>query len=94
MVAGNAPDLTEWCCSSSTFFMQKGETLSLQPYIDRDAEEVDLDDYYEAQFDPWMLDGDIHLMPRFTGTQVIYFNKDMFDAKGIDYPSQEWGAWN
>ena len=94
MVAGNAPDLTEWCCSSSTFFMQKGETLSLQPYIDRDAEEVDLDDYYEAQFDPWQLDGDIHLMPRFTGTQVIYFNKDIFDAKGIDYPTQEWGAWN
>ena len=94
MVAGNAPDLTEWCCSSSTFFMQKGETVSLQPYIDRDAEEVNLDDYYDKQFDPWTLDGDIHLMPRFTGTQGIYFNKDMFDAKGIDYPPQEWGAWN
>ncbi len=94
MVAGNAPDLTEWCCSSSTFFMQKGETLNLQPYIDADSEEVNLDDYYAGQFDPWNVNGDIHLMPRFTGTQVIYFNKDMFDEKGVEYPSQEWGTWN
>lgn len=94
MVAGNAPDLTEWCCAESTFFMQKGETLDLQPFIDRDAEEVNMDDYYENQFDPWRLDGNIHLMPRFTGTQVVYFNKDMFDAKGVEYPPQEWGAWS
>lgn len=94
MVAGNAPDLTEWCCADSTFFMQKGETLSLQDFIDRDAAEVDIDDYYSHQFDPWVQDGNIHLMPRFTGTQLIYFNKDMFDAKGVDYPPQEWGAWN
>ncbi|MBV7338943.1 substrate-binding domain-containing protein [Chloroflexi bacterium TSY] len=94
MVAGNAPDLTEWCCSSSTFFMQKGETLDLQAFIDRDADEVNMDDYYEAQFDPWNIEGNIHLMPRFTGTQVIYFNKDMFDERGVEYPPQEWGAWD
>ena len=60
----------------------------------RDAEEVDLDDYYENQFETWVLNGDIHLMPRFTRTQVVYFKKDMFDEKGIEYLPQEWGAWN
>lgn len=94
MVAGNAPDLTEWCCQNSTFFMQKGETLDLQAFIDRDADEVDIDDYYEAQFDPWNIDGNIHLMPRFTGTQAIYYNKDMFDERGVEYPPSEWGAWD
>jgi ABC-type glycerol-3-phosphate transport system substrate-binding protein len=95
MVAGDAPDLTEWCCAESTLFMQKGETLDLQPLIDRDAEEVNLDDYYPGQFNPWKDEnGNIHLMPRFTGTQVIYYNKDMFDKAGVEYPSAEWGAWN
>jgi multiple sugar transport system substrate-binding protein len=95
MVAGNAPDLTEWCCWQSAVFVQKGETLNLQPLIDRDAEEVNLDDYYPKQFDPWKdQNGDIHLMPRFTGTQIIYYNKDMFDKAGVEYPPSAWGDWN
>lgn len=94
MVAGNAPDLLEFCCPDSAYFMQKGETVNLQPLLDRDATEVNLDDYYAYQFEPWKLDGDIHLMPRFTGTQLIYYNKDMFDAAGVEYPPSEWGAWN
>ncbi|MEZ4661603.1 MAG: extracellular solute-binding protein [Caldilineaceae bacterium] len=93
MVAGNAPDLTEWCCADSTFFMQKGETLDLQSFIDRDADEVNMADYYAHQFDPWTQDGNIHLMPRFTGSQVIYYNKDLFDSVGVEYPPSEWGAW-
>ncbi|MEM7029730.1 MAG: substrate-binding domain-containing protein [Chloroflexota bacterium] len=95
MVAGDAPDLAEFCCWSSTFFLQKGETLNLQPFIDRDSEEVDLDDYYEGQFDPWVDEaGDIHLMPRFTGTMALYYNKEMFEAAGVEEPSHEWGGWN
>lgn len=95
MVAGDAPDLIEFCCWSSTFFLQRGETLNLQAYIDRDADEVDLADYYEGQFDPWVdQQGDIHLMPRFTGTMSLYYNVDMFEAAGVDTPPHEWGAWN
>jgi len=95
MVAGQAPDLLEWCCTNSTYFVQKEQTLNLQPLIDRDAEEVNLDDYYPKQFDPWKDEaGDIHLLPRFTGTQVIYYNKDMFDEVGVEYPPHEWGEWD
>lgn len=95
MVAGNAPDLLEWCCWSSTYFVQKEQTLNLQPLIDRDAEEVNLDDYYSGQFDPWKDEANnIHLMPRFTGTQIIYYNKDMFDEAGVEYPPDTWGEWD
>lgn len=95
MVAGNAPDLTEWCCWQSTLFLQKGETLNLQPFIDRDAKEVNIDDYYPGQFNPWKdKGGDIHLLPRFTGSMVIYYNKDMFEKAGVEAPPSEWGAWN
>jgi multiple sugar transport system substrate-binding protein len=93
MVAGTAPDLLEWCCADSAFFMQQGQTLNLQPFIDRDAAEVNIDDYYAHQFDPWMQDGNIHLMPRFTGTMCIYYNKDWFDRAGVEYPPAKWGEW-
>ena len=54
MVAGDAPDLIEFCCQNSTYFVQIGETMNLQPCIDRDADEVNIDDYYAHQFDPWL----------------------------------------
>ncbi|MFN8443462.1 MAG: extracellular solute-binding protein [Caldilineaceae bacterium] len=94
MVAGTAADLLEFCCFNSTYFMQEGQATDLQPMIDRDAEEVKIDDYYAHQFDPWKKDGDIHLMPRFTGTQVVYYNKDWFEKAGVEAPTQEWGKWD
>jgi len=94
MVAGNASDLIEWCCTDSGFFVQNGQAMNLQPLIDRDAEEVNIDDYYAHQFDAWKRDGDITMMPRFTGTQVIYYNKDWFDRVGEPYPGTEWGSWD
>ena len=30
-------------------------------------------------------------MPMYMGTIVMYYNKDMFDAKGVPYPD---GSWN
>jgi len=91
MVAGTCADLIEHCCWESAYFVQKGETLNLQPFIDRDADELNMDDYYEHQFDPWKDDeGNIHLMPRFTGTQVVYYNKDWFAEKGIPDMPKTW----
>jgi len=94
MVAGTAAEIWEFCCQDSTFFIQQGQSLDLQPYIDRDAEEFNVDDYYTAQFDPWKKDGDIHMVPRFTGTQLVYINMDWFDRAGVAYPGKEWGSWN
>jgi multiple sugar transport system substrate-binding protein len=94
MVAGTAADIIEFCCADSTFFVQQGQTLDLQPLIDRDAVEVKIDDYYAHQFDPWKKDGNIHLMPRFTGSMVIYYNKDWFERAGVEAPPSEWGAWD
>lgn len=94
MVAGTAADIMEFCCENSTFFIQEGQSLDLQSLIDRDADEVKIDDYYAHQFDPWKMDGNIHMMPRFTGSMVVYYNKDWFEKAGIEAPSAEWGSWD
>ena len=94
MVAGTAADLMEFCCENSTFFIQQDQSTNLQPLIDRDAAEVKIDDYYAHQFDPWKKDGNIHMMPRFTGSMLIYYNKDWFEKAGVEAPPQEWGKWD
>lgn len=91
MVAGTAADIIEMCCADSTDFVQKNRTLDLQPYIQQDSKEVNLDDYYPHQFDPWKdAKGDIHLFPRFTGTQVLYYNVDMFNQKNVPLLTETW----
>lgn len=94
MVAGTAADIMEFCCENSTFFIQEGQSLDLQPLIDRDADIVKIDDYYAGQFNPWKKDGNIHMMPRFTGSMLIYYNKDWFEKAGVEAPPSEWGAWD
>lgn len=83
--AGNAPDIYELCCTNSYKVVEMGQALNLQPYIDRDLDELLMDDYYPDQFKPWKDDaGDIHAMPRDSGAQLIYYNVEMFEAEGVD----------
>jgi multiple sugar transport system substrate-binding protein len=91
MVAGTAADIIEMCCADSTDFVQKQRTLDLQPYIQQDAKELNMADYFPHQFDPWKDEkGDIHLFPRFTGTQGLFYNIDMFNAKQVPLLSETW----
>ena len=65
---------------------EEGQALNLQPFIDAEADEVDIDDFSAQQFIPWLLNGDIHFYPYYTGTFHIYYNKDWFDREGVAYP--------
>ncbi len=91
MAAGDGPDVYQLCCWQSTYFIQKGQALNLQSFIDRDAEEVNIKDFYAQEFQPWTLNGDIYFMPYYTGTVAIYYNKDMFAEVGVDPLPTKWG---
>jgi multiple sugar transport system substrate-binding protein len=91
MAAGTAPDVYQLCCWTSTSFVQNGQALNLQPYIDRDATEVNMKDFSSKQFGAWTLDGNIYALPYYTGTFCIGYNKEMFDEVGVSYPPDKWG---
>ena len=83
--AGNAPDVYELCCGDTYRVIEMGQALNLQPYIDRDLDELYMDDYYPEQFKPWKDDkGDIYAMPRDSGAMLVYWNVEMFEAEGVD----------
>ena len=91
IVAGTAPDVMEQCCWQSTYFVQNGHTLNLQPRIQSDSAAVDLNDFYKYQFDAWRdAKNDIHLFPTYTGTMVVFYNKDWFTEKGVPFLPKNW----
>lgn len=63
----------------------RGQLLDLTSYIERDS--VDLSALNGA--DALNLDGKQVALPVSTGFYVLYYNKDIFDEAGIEYPSND-----
>lgn len=64
--------------------------LNLQPLIDADPT-FPLDDFYPTALEAFRTQGDLWAIPaEFRPATMIQFNKDLFDAAGLDYPHPGW----
>lgn len=46
--------------------------------------------YYSQALEALSYEGKLYAIPRDVSNLVIFYNKDMFDKKGISYPSSDW----
>ena len=65
--------------------VQKGSILSLDDYISKDG--VDLSKYAGVT-DQVTVDGSLYELPFRNDFWVLFYNKDLFDAKGVAYPTR------
>ena len=89
--SGNAPDVFQLDASLRTpLYASKGALTSLDSYIKRDK--VDLKKTFWASCLPMtMYKGHVYGLLRDCGSQqVLFYNKDMFDAKHVKYPTNKW----
>jgi len=63
--------------------------LNLQPFLDSDPS-FTLDDFYPSLLEPFIWQGQLWGLPGDAQPYVIKYNKDLFDAAGVDYPSVGW----
>jgi multiple sugar transport system substrate-binding protein len=91
MQAGNAPDVFQGCCGFFPAWAQKGYVLDLRRYVEDDLDESIVSDWDPAQYRSF-LDSEGHLygVPKYQGTLVLYYNKDLFDEYGVSYPTADW----
>lgn len=93
--AGTAPDIT-WIPGASTADLaSKGVLLDLMPLATKDSA-FKLTDYYEAPMKELEHGGKLWGLPRDISTMVIYYNMDLFKAKGLPDPAEQAakGEWN
>lgn len=91
MQTGTAPDVFQGCCSWFPIWAQNGHTLDLRPYIDADLDREIIEDWDQAQYAALSTrDGRQYGVPKYHGALALYYNKDLFDADGIDYPDGSW----
>jgi multiple sugar transport system substrate-binding protein len=92
MRAGVAPDIFAACCSFFPILAQEGQTLDLRPYIEADLDQGTIQDWDPVQYRALQKrDGEQYGLPKYHGALALYYNKDLFDQFGVDYPD---GSWN
>ena len=70
----------------------KEQWLNLQPLVESDPD-VDLDDFYPQGLDAYRRQGDLWALPTEMDAQMLFYNKALFDAAGVDAPQPEW-TWD
>ena len=89
LAAGTAPDVIVYNQPELFDRARAGQLLALDDLIAADAS-FDLGSLTPAAVDSSKVDGAIYALPTDASTQVLYYNKDLFDAAGIAYPDSTW----
>ncbi len=69
-------------------YQSRGVLLNLQPYLDKNPDL--LNGVYPQTLDAYKTSDGMYGLPRDFQTIVLFYNKDMFDAAGVDYPTADW----
>jgi len=85
---GTPPDVFAMDAPMFLDWQSRGVLLNLQPDID--ATLGFLDGFYEQPLSGYKLADGYYGLPRDFQTIVMYYNKDMFDAAGVEYPKEGW----
>ena len=55
--------------------------------IEKD-EDINIDDFYSGILDSFIFDDQVYALPYDFGPYIMYYNKDLFDKYGVEYPDE------
>ena len=84
--AGSLPDVMFVSAESYRAIVSKGALWDITDQFD---ENYPLDDFIDSSHQIMEVDGHVYGISSCTVSPIVYYNKDVFDQKGIDYPSAD-----
>ena len=88
IAGGDAPDVFELNYENFVSYASRDALLDL---TDLAAAEADLADrFYPRAYEAFQLDGKQYGLPASFSNVVLFYNKDLFDAAGVEYPTADW----
>ena len=90
--AGTPADVVLLNYRSYAQFAAQGALEPLGPYLDV-SRLLKPADFYAQALDPFRWKGQLTCIPQNLSSLVVYYNKDLFDAAGLPYPSDDW-TWD
>lgn len=92
MAGDQAPDVFELNYENFVSYAEKGALLDLDKYIEAD-EDFDPSTMNKEAFEAYQYDGKQYGMVESFSNVVTFYNKDLFDAAKVEYPTKEW-TWS
>jgi multiple sugar transport system substrate-binding protein len=86
--ANTPPDVFAMDAPLYLDYQSRGVLLNLQPYLDKNPDM--LKGVYPQTLEAYKTPDGMFGLPRDFQTIVLFYNKDMFDAAGVAYPSADW----
>jgi multiple sugar transport system substrate-binding protein len=86
IAGGDAPDTFELNFENFVTYASKGTLLDLTSAVDAETAAR----YYPEALKAFQLDGTQYGLPASFSDVVLFYNKDMFDAAGVEYPTSDW----
>jgi multiple sugar transport system substrate-binding protein len=92
VASGSVPDVFYLSPDMSSEYISAGKLLNLSPYMARDH--VSANNYYSALMSPFTCTGGkVFGLPKDWSSLGVFYNKQMFKAAGIPFPSANW-TWS
>jgi len=88
LAASTPPDIFAMDAPLFLDYQSRGVLLNLQPYVDQNPDM--LKDVYPQTLSAYQTSDGYYGLPRDFQTIVLFYNKDMFDAAGLAYPTSDW----
>ncbi len=89
IAAGTPPDVwSHWGPSGFADYVIRDLAADITPFIEKDN--FDLSDFIPEVLDIYTLDGKIYGLPMLTTGSFVFYNRDLFDAAGVEYPPTDW----
>lgn len=89
--SGDAPDVFLINYREYAPFVQRGAVEPVGPLLERQG--VPMSDYYEQPLRAFTYDGALQCMPQNISSLVVYWNRGLFTAAGVDAPKAGW-TWD
>ena len=86
--SGEAPDIL-YLNENIYTYTTRGVLEPLTQYIEAEGEGY-LDYFYDSLLEPLTYEGELYALPQEVSPYVIYYNKDLFDKYGVEYPTNDW----
>ena len=87
--SGNPHDVYGTAIETFQTFSSRGLFLPLNDYVEANS---DFSDFAPSLFEQASYEGNIHYIPIGWNNIMINYNRDLFDAAGVEYPKKDW-SW-
>jgi multiple sugar transport system substrate-binding protein len=91
LAANTPPDVFAMDAPLFLDYQTRGVLANLQPFVDKNPDM--LKDVYPQTLEAYKTADGYYGLPRDFQTIVLFYNKDMFDAAGVAYPTKDW-TWD